>query len=288
MRRILTGLIIIITTAAIALSAPQARQGYADLPGVRLWYTDTGGSGVPLVLLHANTGNNESWQYNVPAFEKAGYRVITFDRRGWGRSMANPSTGPQPGTVAEDLQALANFLKLEKFHLVGIAGGGFIALDYVLTHPDRVIRLVVAASTGQVMDPMLAEMAARSRPPEFTSLAVQFREISFSYMATQPDGLKKWLGINSRSQQPGAPAQPSLHEKTLAMLETIKTPTLLLPGDSDLTAPPYVMRILGSHIRGSELHLIPEAGHSANWEQPEIFNRLVLEFLSRQVPAESR
>jgi pimeloyl-ACP methyl ester carboxylesterase len=72
-----------------------------------------------------------------------------------------------------------------------------------------------------------------------------------------------------------------LHEKTLAKLETIKLPTLLLPADADLTAPPYIMRILGMHIPGAELHLIPEAGHSANWEQPEIFNRLVLEFLSK-------
>src|SRR5207253_4009108 len=88
-----------------AAPAP-ARQGYADLPGVRLWFTDTGGNGVPVVLLHANTGNSDSWEYNIPAFEKAGYRVIAFDRRGWGRSMAGPSSGPQPGSVAEDLQAL--------------------------------------------------------------------------------------------------------------------------------------------------------------------------------------
>jgi pimeloyl-ACP methyl ester carboxylesterase len=270
------------TIATVALGAPQARGGYADLPGVRLWYTDTGGTGALLVLLHANTGNSDSWQYNTPAFEKAGYRVIAFDRRGWGRSMAIASTGPQPGTVAEDLHALADFLHLEKFNLVGIAGGGFIALDYALTHPERIIKLVIAASTGQVMDPKLAEMTARSRPPEFNGMAVQFREISFSYLATQPDGLKKWLDINSRSQQAGAPAQPPLVEKTLEKLESIKVPTLLLPADSDLTAPPYIMRVLAMHIRGSELRLIPEAGHSANWEQPDIFNRLVLDFLSKR------
>ncbi len=280
--QMLTALTIVMATGTTVLGAPQAHEGYADLPGVRLWYTDTASTGVPVVLLHANTGNSESWQYNVPAFEKEGYRVITFDRRGWGRSMANPSTGPQPGTVAEDLHGLANLLKLERFHLVGIAGGGFVALDYALTHPDRLVSLVVAASTGAVADPMLAEMFARSHPPEFNRLAPQFREISFGYLATQPDGLKKWLDINSRSQQPGAPPQRQLVEKTLAKLETIKTPTLLLPADSDLTAPPYIMRTLSTHIPGSELQLIPEAGHSANWEQPEIFNRLVLEFLSRR------
>jgi hypothetical protein len=70
--------------------------GYADLPGVRLWYTDSGSSGVPVVLLHANTGNADSWQYNIPGFVEAGYRVIAFDRRGWGRSIANPDLVLRP------------------------------------------------------------------------------------------------------------------------------------------------------------------------------------------------
>ena len=52
--------------------------GYADLPGVRLWYTDSGGSGVRVVLLHANTGNADRWQYTIPGFVEAGDRVITF------------------------------------------------------------------------------------------------------------------------------------------------------------------------------------------------------------------
>ena len=54
---------------------------YADLPGVRLWYTDSGGDGPPLVLLHANTGNVETWEPNAPAFLAEGYRVVAFDRR---------------------------------------------------------------------------------------------------------------------------------------------------------------------------------------------------------------
>lgn len=289
----LTGfiLIVVLGLTSYSVTAPQApasasgaRQGYADLPGLRLWFTDTGGRGIPVVLLHANTGNSDSWQYNIPAFEKAGYRVIAFDRRGWGRSTANPSTGPQPGTVADDLHALVTYLQLEKFHLVGIAGGGFVALDYVLSHPAQLLSFVLVASTGQVTDPLLTEMSARTRPPEYNALPVQLREISFSYLATNPEGVKKWLDINSRSQQPGAPAQPPLIQKTLPMLEKIRVPALLLPADNDITAPPYIMRVLAAHIPVSQLRLIEEAGHSANWEQPETFNRLVLDFLSRHSP----
>src|SRR4051812_955480 len=81
---------------------PAPFTGYADLPGVRLWYSDTGGSGTPLVLLHANTGNADSWTPNIPGLAAAGYRLIAFDRRGWGRSVADPDTArslaPSPAT----------------------------------------------------------------------------------------------------------------------------------------------------------------------------------------------
>src|SRR4029434_4808062 len=62
--------------------------GYADLHVVRLWSPDSGGNGVPVILLHANTGNADSWQDNIAGFVEAGYRVITFDRPGVGASDA--------------------------------------------------------------------------------------------------------------------------------------------------------------------------------------------------------
>src|SRR5215467_8643309 len=65
-----------------AAEAPIAGR-YAELPGVKLWFTDTGGGGVPIMLLHANTGTSESWEAQAAAFARQGYRVIAFDRRGW-------------------------------------------------------------------------------------------------------------------------------------------------------------------------------------------------------------
>ena len=66
---------------------------YAALPGVRLWFVDTGGAGVPIVLLHPNTGTVEIWEPQISAFARAGYRVIAFDRRGWGKSTPDPAAG---------------------------------------------------------------------------------------------------------------------------------------------------------------------------------------------------
>ena len=125
---------------------------YADLPGVKLWFTDSGGAGVPIVLLHPNTGTVEIWQPQIAAFAAAGYRVIAFDRKGWGKSLADPASGPQPGSIAGDLDALADHLKLGKFHLLGVAGGGFIALDYAAWRPEKIRSLIVGASTGSFED----------------------------------------------------------------------------------------------------------------------------------------
>lgn len=253
--------------------------GYADLPGARLWYTDSCGIGVPLVLLHANTGNADSWQYNIPGFVEAGYRVVTFDRRGWGRSRANPETGPQPGTIADDLHALVDYLKLDRFHLVGVAGGGFAAYDYVLWHPERLRSLVIAASGGAITDEAMRKLREQTTLPGFSSWPAEFREVSMGYMATDPEGLNRWLEIHHSSRQEGAPAQPQRTRITYEKLESIRVPTLLMPGDQDLQTPPWVMRRQLAHIPGAKFIVLPEAAHSINWEQPEAFNRNVLEFI---------
>jgi pimeloyl-ACP methyl ester carboxylesterase len=68
---------------------------------------------------------------------------------------------------------------------------------------------------------------------------------------------------------------------TFALLESISVPTFLLTGDADMYAPPPIMRMFASRVKGSTSMVIPEAGHSAYWEQPETFNRVVLDFLSK-------
>ena len=68
---------------------------------------------------------------------------------------------------------------------------------------------------------------------------------------------------------------------TFSLLEGIKVPTLLITGDADLYSPPAVLRMFSARIKNSESVVVPEAGHSAYWEQPEIFNRTVLAFIQK-------
>jgi pimeloyl-ACP methyl ester carboxylesterase len=274
----------LILTAAGTMNSVEAAEdsgAYAELPGVKLWFTDTGGTGTPIVLLHSNTGTSEVWQSQASAFARAGYRVIAFDRRGWGKSMAEPATGPQPGTIAGDLDALADRLKLERFHLLGVAGGGFAALDYAAWRPERLRSLVVGASTGQLSDQDMVDFRARIEIPDIRKQPAAFLEVGPSYRGADPEGTKRWIEINARARQPGAPDQPLRTPNTYAKISTIPAPTLVIAADADLLAPPSMMRIWAAHMKNHEWAVISDAGHAVSWERPDIFNEMVLGFVGK-------
>jgi pimeloyl-ACP methyl ester carboxylesterase len=254
---------------------------YAELPGVRLWFTDSGGTGTPIVLLHANTGTGASWEPQVDAFAREGYRVIAFDRRGWGKSLADPATGAQPGSVAADLDALANHLQLDKFHLVGVAGGGFVSLDYAAWRPERLRSLVVAASTGQFAEKEMRDFTARVEIPELRQQAAVYREVGPSYRGVNPEGAKRWVEIEEHTPKPGAPSQPLRTPNTFAKLSTVTMPILVVAADADLLAPPALMHTWAAHLKNYEWATVPDSGHAIAWEHPNMFNEKVLGFVKR-------
>jgi pimeloyl-ACP methyl ester carboxylesterase len=279
-------LIVFLATIAgvtsLAQSAAPAREAAADLPGVHLWFTDSGGSGEAVVFVHAATGSSRVWEYQSPVFAKRGFRVITYDRRGYGRSVADPS-GPQPGTGADDLNALMDHLKIDRFHLVGTAAGGFVAWDYALSFPKRLRSLTVANSIGGVQDPEYQAAMQRLRTPDFLAMSPDMRELGPAYRVSNPEGAERWRALERTARPTSAqpPAQTFRNRVTFALLETVTVPTLLLTGDADMYAPPPIMRMFAARVKGSQPVVIPEAGHSAYWEQPEVFNRTVLDFIRR-------
>ena len=254
---------------------------FLSLPGVELWYEDTGRVGTPVILLHAASGTCEGWGYQLTAFTTAGYRCISYDRRTWGRSR---TTDPehQPGFASDDLHAMIESLSLERVHLVGTAAGGIPAIDYALSHPERVRSLVVANTIGGVQDASYLEVQQRLRPAEIQDLPVELRELGPSYRGTNPEGAARWLEIELASRPEGAvPMQPLREPITYARLQTMRVPTLVISGEADLLSPPALMRMLAAHIPTSRFASLPEAGHAGFWERPEVWNGLVLEFIGR-------
>jgi pimeloyl-ACP methyl ester carboxylesterase len=253
---------------------------FVDLPGIRLWYTDSGGSGTPMVLMHAASGTSECWVHQLPAFAAAGYRCVAYDRKGWGRSEA-AGLGDQPGCASDDLAALVDHLGLERFHLVGTAAGAAPSVDYAISHPDRLRSLAIADCTGGVQDRKHLEMLERIRPPEFQALPTVLREVGPSYRGTNPEGVRRWVEIEHASHHELAPRQTARNHVTYALLETLRVPTLAIAGEADQSTPPAVMRAIAAHIPGCEYTTVLEAGHASFWEQPDIWNKLVLDFVAR-------
>lgn len=271
--------LVFIPVLAVAMGMVQSKETYAELPGVRLWYKDTGGSGSAVVFLHSNTGSSQNWDNQIPVFTRAGYRFIAYDRRGWGRSIAE--TGAQPGTAADDLRNLIKHLGIDRFHLVATAGGGFVALDYALSFPEQLRSLVVANSIGGMQDDDYVALGRQLRPPQFDALPPELRELGPAYRAANPEGTRRWIELEKMSRQTGVAPQPFRNRMTFSMLDSIKLPTLFITGDADLYAPPPLIPLFTAHIKNSETVIIPEAGHSGYWEKPEVFNRAVLDFIRK-------
>jgi len=210
------------------------------------------------------------WVHQEPFFTNAGYRFVAYDRKG-------------KGAAADELELVAQQLKLERFHLVGTAAGGIVATDYALSFPRRLLSLVIANSIVGVQDEEYVALMKRLRPaPQFDALPVEVRELGPSYRAANPEGEKRWKALAGHM-----PTPKTRSRITFAALETIETPTLLLTGDADLYSPPPVLELVQKRIRNARAIVVPACGHSAFWEQPETFNRAVLEFIRTNSGSES-
>ena len=222
------------------------------------------GSGTPVVFLHAATGHSAMWERQLPAFTAAGYRCIAFDRAA-------------DGFASDQVEEVAAKLKLDRFHLLGTAAGAIIAIDYALSHAQRIRSLVLANTIVGAQDADYLEMSQRLRPsPHFEKMPADFRELGPSYRAANAAGMKRW---NDLAHGKPRIAYTIKNRITYAALATIKAPTLLLTGDADLYMPPSVLRLFARHFPRCESVVVPECGHSAYWERPEAFNRAVLDFL---------
>ena len=250
-------------------------EGIADLGNTKLWYWDTGGSGEVVVLLHPGSGSGEFYPYQQPVFAKAGYRVISYSRRGQYKSEVGTDAGVY--FAVDDLLNLMKYLEVDKFHVVGSALGGYIGLDIAISHPERLRSLVLACSMMGISEPEYSQTLQSLRPKAFGDLPMEVKELGPSYRAANPSGVAEWKKLHERS---GTRTPVRLRNKiTWQALAALKVPTLLVTGDADLWIPPYMLRQVGEKIPNSKVVIVQDSGHGVHWEQPEIFNNVVLDFI---------
>jgi pimeloyl-ACP methyl ester carboxylesterase len=265
---------------------------------VHLHVDDHGGSGRPVVLIHGWPLSGKSWNHQVPALQAAGYRVVTYDRRGFGDS-DKPALGYGYDTFAEDLQKVLEALDLRDVTLVGFSmGGGEVARYLALFGSDRIHSVVFAAA----IPPYLAKTPGNPDGPldlgtqaTMTAQLTANRDAFFDQFTTDFFSVDGELVVSEEERQ-AALALAGQASKLAALeamaafgntdfredLEKVTVPTLVIHGDSDGIVP-----LEGSGARthaaiaGSELHVIAGGPHGINASHPEEFNRALLAFLER-------
>lgn len=261
-----------------------ATEGYADTKPVKIWYWDTGGPGEPIVFCHPWSQGSECWKYQQPVFAKAGYRVIALSARGFYKT----EKGPQDdvGSSSEDLHQLIELLGIDRFHLVGCAAGGCTVISYALNHPERLYSLILS---GTILLPDEAEYKQfrsnldAAKPGVNAGVPTDFREVGASYRAGNAEGYAQWQKHQEEAHAMSGwyLTQPWGAVRNFQTFAKMTVPTLLQTGDTDMSAPPSLMRLFMQHFPNCEMRVLKEAGHALYWEQPQAFNASVMDFVKR-------
>jgi pimeloyl-ACP methyl ester carboxylesterase len=263
---------------------------FADVNGVRLWYDDSGieaaVEGPPVLLVHGAAGSSENWFQQLPALAAAGYRWITYDLRGAGKSEA-PDGLEGDGSVVGDLEALVDHLELPPFALVAQAAGGFGALEYALANPAKLSCLVIANSIGGITDAGYTAFRAQLMGPDSDAWPREERELGRSYRETNPDGVARFMAMEHRGRSDFSRRQKPRTPLTLAKLEQLSMPVLMIASDEDVLSPPALMRLMAERIPNCTFAEIAGAGHCSYYEKPGDWNRLVIEFLDEHARTRS-
>lgn len=265
---------------------------------VRIHYEDTGGTGRPVVLIHGWPLSAHTWDQQVSALSAAGYRVVRYDRRGFGDSDA-PLTGYGFDRLADDLEELMTRLDLDDATLVGSAMGGGEVARYVARHGRGRVHSVVLASavtpfmlqTGDNPEGSLREVDAARAVLSLATDDERFYEDFVTEVFSVDGQLKataqQWNAALSLCRQANRNASVQCMAGFGATdfrgdLRSLTLPVLVLHGDSDATVPLEGSgRRTHEAIPGSELVVIKDGPHGINVTHADEFNRALLEFLDR-------
>jgi len=276
---------------------------FISVNGTRTRYWAAGEKETAIILVHGLGGFIESWMNNIiPLAEK--HRVYALDLLGFGQSDKTPLVHDMKNLVSFIHDFMEN-LGIPKAALIGNSMGGGLILQFALDYPGMVEKLVLVDNAGMGRDvladfkwcsfPVLNNFFMREDRNSTTrllkklvydesKLTPEFIELSFKY-SSAPGAAKALMttlcaGINLRGQK------DKLTRQLLDKLDTIKAPTLIIWGKQDRIIPVAHAQIAVKKIPGARLEIFDHCGHMPMYEQPDKFNRLVLDFLAEKMPIE--
>lgn len=260
----------------------------APVNGAHLAY-EVGGSGHPLLLLHAGVADSRMWDDQFPVFSQR-YQTIRYDLRGFGRSPM------PPGRFAgyEDVAGLLDYLQINRAHLLGISNGGRVALDFALAYPTRVSALVLAAPSvgGKTPSQRIQEFweqeetaLTRGDLDAATELNVRLWVDGPQRTPEQVDAVirDRIRAMQLQAFQIPIPAdaeENQLEPPAIERLGQVQAPSLIIAGALDLEEKVELAEQVARAIPNATYAVIAGAAHMVSMEQPAEFNRLVVSFLA--------
>jgi pimeloyl-ACP methyl ester carboxylesterase len=262
--------------------------------GVKLYYEESG-SGQPVIFVHEFAGDHRSWEPQLRFFAR-GYRAIAYSARGYPPSDV-PSEVKQysQAQARDDIAAVLDHLHIDAAHVVGLSMGGFATLHFGITLPGRAKSLVIAGcgygaapgeqdkfraeceTAAQLFDSQGMTEAARRYATGPTRVQFQNKDPrgwqEFAEHLTQHSAVGAALTL--RGVQMGRPSLWQLVED----MRRIAVPALIVTGDEDepcLEASLLMKRTIAT----AGLVVLPRSGHTINLEEPDAFNRALLEFFA--------
>jgi 3-oxoadipate enol-lactonase len=272
--------------------------GFVEVPGGRLHY-EAEGSGDPVLLIHGNLGNLRMWDDQVGPFAER-YRLIRYDRRGFGRSRTEHVSFSERADAVAVLQHAQP--GASSCHLIGQSMGGIVALDLTIERPEVVDSLVLVASGAGgykpeipdgVQAPPWDEMERLWKSKEWDRLADLETEVWVDGWGQPPTRINPelrskvhdWILTTYRQENEEGEPQ-GLEPPANARLGEVRVPTLVVIGTADEPGGVLNGRNVAASVRGARLEEF-ETAHMIQLEQPARFNQIVLDFLAEAERARS-
>lgn len=248
---------------------------YLTRDGVQIYYEDHG-QGLPILLSHGFGASTAMWHWQIEAFRND-YRLIPWDMRGHGKSDSpdDPALYSHAHTLA-DMGAILDYLRIEWAVIAGHSLGGFLSLLFCVSHPERVRALLL-----QGCGPGYRNAEARAA----WNARVEERALTLESKGLEALGGGAEVRVSEQRSATGL-AQAArgiltqVDSRVMDYLPRITVPTLIIAGDGDT---PFLKgtHYMAGRIPRATAVIIPQAGHGANVEQPEVFNQTVRGFLEQ-------
>jgi len=292
-RRVKTVLCASALTGFVMMSGPVrpalAQGSLLTINGTQLYVT-VQGSGRPVVLLHGGFMDSTMWDAQAAAFAR-GFRVIRFDFRGFGQS----AKSTEPYLPTDDIAALLDHLKVRRAAVVGLSMGGGTAIDFALSHPDRVDCLVLAEPglsgyqwSAEVMDTMNAVMTTAKERGRNAAIEEFLGRPVFASAKDKPAAYAAIRGQLLRNFFLEDNQMLAVRPLAVGRLPELKIPTLVLVAERGGPDALAIATKIKSEVAGAKFMTLSSSGHMMNFEQPDAFNRIVAEFLSANAPPPNR